>query len=203
MSDRVTSDGVSRDLEAVADAGLEHVQHVAISDRTPPSLLVSYSPERLDPKASALPPGHRLAPGLPSHHGSSWSSGSQRPKRSETFVSRGQVGDLNLPRPWANGDHYQGTTAPVFPFLPGDALPPPQPLQSVTANAQDVGIPRSRTRPLPCRSPCVPRTTTKPATCCLTSAIRTPRAPPPSVASNTATAPPLEASPSNFTAVPH
>ncbi|MGI5518239.1 glycosyl hydrolase [Streptomyces sp. CA-106131] len=137
MNDRVTSEGITRDLEAIADSGPGEVHLFAISDRTPPGPVVNYSPDWLDLKNHALSEAHRLGLDLTLHDCSGWSSNRepgvtpalsmQQLVRSETLVTSGQAGDVHLPRPPANKNYYQGASALTFASVPGETLPPAQP----------------------------------------------------------------------------
>ncbi|MBB5788750.1 hypothetical protein HD601_003325 [Jiangella mangrovi] len=133
MNGSVTSEGITRDLEAMALTGIGGFHLFEVSDRMPAGPVVSYSDEWFDLMNHAMSEAHRLGLDLTLHNCSGWSStgapwitpelSMQQLSWSETYVQGGGTVEVDLQRPLANLDYFQDAKILAFPSLPGETAP--------------------------------------------------------------------------------
>jgi hypothetical protein len=130
MNGNVTTDGITRDLEALARVGVGGVQMFDVGCGIPAGPARSLSPEWVKVVRHAADECGRLGLSFTMHNCPGWSSSGgpwitpelsmQQLVWSEATVTGGTTIDRALPRPFARLDHYRDALVVAFPALPGD-----------------------------------------------------------------------------------
>jgi hypothetical protein len=131
MNGNVTRDGISRDLEAMAGVGVGGVMIFDGSDYLPAGPASYLEPHWRDLMTHAIKEGNRLGLEVGMHNGPGWSSSGGpwvKPEMSmqklvwtETNVTGGGRGALDLARPEATLGFYRDAFVVAFPALAADA----------------------------------------------------------------------------------
>ena len=130
MSGNMTRDGLTKDLEAIAEAGIGGIVLFHVTQGISFGPVKFNSPEHLDLIAHAAAECERLGIKFNFHNADGWSSSGgpwvtpeQSMKRvvsSHTLVSGGRKVDLRLPQPATRADFYRDIAVIAYPALDGE-----------------------------------------------------------------------------------
>jgi hypothetical protein len=133
MNGNITADGITRDLEAMRDAGVGGFQIFQAGTGIPKGPVNYGSPEHLHLLQHAAREADRLGLEFAMHNCPGWSSSGgpwitpelsmQQLVWSEIFVAGGQAVNLTLPQPHTKRGYYRDIAVLAFPSLAGETRP--------------------------------------------------------------------------------
>lgn len=131
MNGHVTKDGITRDLEAMAEVGMGGFQNFNVGSGIPKGPVEMLSPEWLDLTRHAISEAGRLGLEYQMHNCPGWSStggpwitpelSMQQVSWSESYVSGGKKISIDLPKPFSRKGFYKDTFVLAFPSLEQEA----------------------------------------------------------------------------------
>ncbi len=144
MNGNVTADGITRDMEAMKQAGVAGFQIFDVGTGIPQGPVVYLSDEWLKLMQHAAKEAERLGLEFDMHNCPGWSSSGgpwitpemsmQRLVWSETHVVGGQALDVALPRPFTKLNYYRDAMVLAFPSLEGEIRSMRDRLSAVTSS---------------------------------------------------------------------
>jgi len=148
MNGNVTKDGITRDLEAMAQVGIGGFQTFAASSGIPTGPAEYLSPLWIDLMKHAAIEAGRLGLEFDMHNCMGWSSSGgswitpelsmQQVVWSENFVKGGQTVSTKLKQPFKRLDYYKNTIVIAFPSVEGENGSAVEQTKKITLNGKPV-----------------------------------------------------------------
>jgi len=148
MNGNVTKDGITRDLEAMAQVGIGGFQAFSANSGIPEGPVEYLSPLWIEMMQHAAQEAGRLGLEFDMHNCMGWSSSGgswitpelsmQQVAWSEAFVKGGQKIKLKLKQPFKRLDYYKDAMVLAFPTVKGESSPVSDNLKNTTLNGKTI-----------------------------------------------------------------